>query len=79
MPILSSASERAWMLPVAHAGKAAVAAATAASTWLTSPCVYSAIVSPRFDGFRVQAVGIALGPLAADEVVVLLHVCLSLV
>ena len=36
-PILSSASLRAWMLPVAQAGNAALAAATAASTSPASP------------------------------------------
>jgi hypothetical protein len=52
VPILSSASERAWMPPVAQAGNAAVAAATAASTCVASPWVYSAMVSARFEGLR---------------------------
>ncbi|MNK70032.1 hypothetical protein D3C87_894430 [compost metagenome] len=53
VPILSSASERAWMLPVAQAGKAAVAAATAASTWPLSPCVYWPSTSARLLGLML--------------------------
>ena len=47
LPILSSASLRAWMLPVDQAGKAAVAAATASSTCTASPWAYSPSTSPR--------------------------------
>jgi len=50
LPILSSASDRSWMPPVAHAGNAAVAAATAASTWLASPYAYWPSISERLLG-----------------------------
>ncbi len=54
LPILSSASWRAWMPEVLQAGKAAVAAATAASTSLASPCAYSPITSVRLLGLTLR-------------------------
>ena len=75
VPILSSASQRAWMLPVDQAGKAAVAAATAASTWAASPWAYWPSTSPRLLGLMFGAVAGAGAPFAVDQVVEVLHGC----
>ena len=55
LPILSSASDRAWMLPRDQAGNAARATAIAARTCASSARAYSPTTSATLDGLRFGA------------------------